>query len=95
MTSIRIWVINRNYFATNPPLQDNGHGNREGSTIWVLISAILLTIMRDQGFGLDTLSCMSSLALVIVGFAFVSDTNIINATKSVNIERENLLKQQQ
>ena len=57
-----------------------------------MISAILLTIMRDQGFGLDTVSCPSQLVLVIAGFEFVDDTDI-NAASSVNTRGGDLLAQ--
>ena len=60
-----------------------------------MISAILLTIMRDNGYGLDTLSCITQLSLVIIGFTFVDDMDIINASKSVNTKGEELLTQQQ
>lgn len=60
-----------------------------------MISAILLTIMRDNGYGLDVLSCLTQLSLVIAGFAFVDDTDIINAAKSVDTTGEDLLIQQQ
>ena len=60
-----------------------------------MTSAILLKIMRDNGYGLDELSCFTQLSLVIVGFAFVDDTDIINATKSVDTTGEDLLIQQQ
>ena len=79
------------YFPANPTHQGSGPGNGAGPTIWVIISAILLTIMRDEGFCLNALSCLSQLALVIVGFAFVDDTDIINAAPSVNTLCENLL----
>ena len=72
------------YFPTIPPRQGNGQGNGVGPTIWVMISATLLTVMRDESFGLNALSCLSQLALVIEGFIFVDDTDIINATPSVN-----------
>ena len=60
-----------------------------------MISAILLTIMRDNSYGLDALSCLTQLALFIAGFTFVDDTDIINETKSVNTKGEELLVQQQ
>ena len=41
------------------------------------------------------LSCLSQLALVIPGFVFVDDTDIINVAPSVNTTGEYLLKQQQ
>ena len=55
-----------------------------------MVSAILLTIMCDPGFGLDAISYFSQLVLVIAGFLFADDTDIINTTKSVNIRGEDL-----
>ena len=57
-----------------------------------MISATLLIIMRDEDFDLNTLSYSFQLALVIVGFAFVDDTDIINAVSSVNTTGDDLLK---
>ena len=48
--------------------------------------------MRDEGFGLNDLSFLSQLALVITGFAFLDDTGIINAAPSVNMTGEFLFK---
>ena len=62
-----------------PPLQGVGQGNGAGPAIWVAISAVLLTIMRSKGFGLSILSAISFNALVIAGFAFVDDADIIHA----------------
>ena len=62
-----------------PPLQGVGQGNGAGPAIWVAISAVLLTIMRVKGFGFSVLSAISLKALVLAGFAFVDDTNIIHA----------------
>ena len=59
-----------------------------------MIRAILLTIMRDENVGLNALSYLSQLALVIAGFVFVDDTVIINAAPSVNTTCEKLLQQQ-
>ena len=72
------------YFTTKPPNQGSGQGNGAGPTIWVMISANLLTIMRDNGYGLDILSYLAQLALVIAGFVFADDTDNINAAKLVN-----------
>ena len=57
-----------------------------------MISATLLIIMRDEDFDLNTLSYSSQLVLVIVGFTFVDDTDIINAVSSVNTTGDDLLK---
>ena len=50
--------------------------------------------MRDPGFGLDAATCLSQLTLVIAGFAFVDDTDIINAASSVNTRGDDLLVEQ-
>ena len=60
-----------------------------------MINAILLMIIWDQGFGLDEVLCISQLALVIIDFFFVDDTNIINAAKLVNTKEDLLSKHQQ
>ena len=57
-----------------------------------MISTILLTIVRDKGFGLNALSYLSQLALVITGFALVDDTDIINAAPLVNTTGEDFKK---
>lgn len=77
------------------PLQGSGQGNGARPIIWGAISVILLTIMRDEEYDLDTLSYLSQLALVVVSFVFVDDIDITNAAKSVNTSGEELLKQQQ
>ena len=59
-----------------------------------MISAILLAIMRDEGFSLDTLSFLSQFTLVIAGFTFVDNTDITNATKLVYTRGDDLLTQQ-
>ena len=51
------------YFPTKIFLQDKRQGNGTEPTVRVIISAILQTIVRDQGFGLDVVSCFSQLAL--------------------------------
>ena len=60
-----------------------------------MINAFLLTIMRGQSFELDIIAYLSQLALVIVGFEFVDDTNIINVAKSLNTRGEEVLAQHQ
>ena len=61
------------------PLQGVGQGNGAGPAIWVAISTVLLTIMRQKGYGLSILSTLSFSALVMAGFAFVDDTDIIHS----------------
>lgn len=41
------------FFPTTPQLQESRYGNGIGYTIWAMISAILLTIIKDKGYGLN------------------------------------------
>ena len=75
-----------------PPLQGVGQGNGAGPAIWVAISTVLLTIMRSKGFGLSILSAISLEALVIAGFAFVDDADIIHAANDPYIDNQEVLK---
>ena len=63
-----------------PPLQGFGHGNGAGPVIWVAISTVLLAIMRQRGFRFSIFSSLSFTSLVLAGFAFVDDTDIIHAS---------------
>ena len=70
---------------------------RTRQRIWpkisVIISDILLTIIREKRFGLDTLSCLLQLTLDIACVDFVDDMYITNAAKLVNIRGDDPLKQ--
>ena len=79
----------------NPPLQGAGQGNGAGPAIWVAISTVLLSIMRQQGFGFSILSSLSFTALVLAGFAFVDDTDIIHAASDPYTLSSDVLDQAQ
>jgi hypothetical protein len=81
--------------SNDPPHQGVGQGNGVGPTIWAVISAVLLAIMKDLGFGLNTLSSLSDMALSLGGFAFVDDTDLFNAASSVRTKGEDHLAHSQ
>jgi hypothetical protein len=83
------------YGLTSPPLQGAGQGNGAGPAIWALISAVLLSIMRQQGFGLNIVTVFSALSVVLAGYAFVDDTDIIHAAPGVYTKGEELVPQMQ
>ena len=87
--------VTQQYTLIFPPFQRSGQGNGAGPTIWVVISAILLTITKEEGFGLDVMSYLSHLVIAIAGFVFVDDTDIINAENTVETTGEALFDQQQ
>ena len=81
--------------ASCPPLQGVGQGNGAGPAMWVAISAVLLTILRTKGFGLSMLTALSWQALVIAGFAFVDDTDLIHTASHPDKDSKEVLQEAQ
>ena len=46
--------------------------------------------MRSMGFGLNAVSCLSTTAIVIAGFAFIDDTDILHVAPSVRSRGEDV-----
>jgi hypothetical protein len=86
---------NRRYRGTHRPLQGVGQGNGAAPAIWAVISAVLLSIMRDEGFGLNLLTAFSMMAIVIAGIAFVDDTDLLHAVTHPNMPGSLLIPQMQ
>jgi len=78
-----------------PPLQGISQGNGSGPAIWAVISALLITLMRTKNYGISFLSCLSMTALVLIGFAFVDDTDLFHVAKDPYTLAEELLPQAQ
>jgi hypothetical protein len=51
--------------------------------------------MRNLGFGLNAVSSLSAVALSLVGFAFVDDTDLVNVASSVFTKGEDHLSNSQ
>jgi hypothetical protein len=77
------------------PLQGIGQGNGAGPAIWAVISTVLLTVMRDSGFGLNFVTALSSCAIVLAGFAFVDDTDLLHVAPHSSSLTEDLIPQMQ
>jgi hypothetical protein len=73
-----------------PPLQGAGQGNGGGPTIWAAISAVLIAIMRQYGHGISILSPLTLVAIYVVSFAFVDDTDVVHGGKDVNTKGEEI-----
>jgi len=54
-----------------------GNGDGDGPALWAAISSPLLEILREQGFGIEFLSAISSEILVLAAFGFVDDMDYI------------------
>ena len=66
------------------PLQGIGQGNGNGPGTWVAISSVLIGILRNKGFGLNTLTTKTLQAIAISDFALLSFTRK-NTKKSTEI----------
>jgi hypothetical protein len=85
----------RRYRGNSHPLQGIGQGNGAGPAIWAVISAVLLRVMREQGFGLNFVTALSSVVIVLAGFAFVDDTDLLHAAPYPTSPAEILIPQMQ
>ena len=77
------------------PLQGIGQGNGVEPAIWVEISMVLISIMRQMGYGQYILSALSLSALVMAVFAFVDDTDIIHSANDPHTCPFEVLQQEQ
>ncbi len=77
------------------PLQGAGQGNGAGLTIWAVISAVLIAVMRRHGHGISILSPLTFVALYVVCFAFVDDTDVVHGARDVNSPGEEVLPEMQ
>ena len=79
------------YPPSNVPFQGCGQGNGAGPAIWVAISSILITMMEAAGYGFECLSALDSNLVTAQCFCFVDDTDVIEASSSVNTSGEDIL----
>jgi hypothetical protein len=63
--------------------------------IWAVISAVLPCIMQDTGFGLNILTSFTMTSIVIVGFAFVNDTDLLHTAPFPQMDGLLLIPQMQ
>lgn len=64
-----------------------GQGNRFSPAIWAAVSTVLLGILREQGYGSTMISTITKQAILLVGFAFVDDNNLVKiGTDSTTIQ---------
>jgi hypothetical protein len=85
----------RRYRGTNHPLQGVGQGNGATPAIWAVTSAVLLGVMRDEGFRLNLLTVSSLSTIVIAGFAFVDNTDLLHAGAHPQLSDTSLVPQMQ
>ena len=77
------------------PLQGAGQGNGAGPTIWAVISAVLISVMRRYGHGISIISPLTFVALYVVCFAFVDDTDVVHGARDVTTPGEDVIPEMQ
>lgn len=77
------------------PLQGILQGNGAGPCIWLVISVIVFSMMRDEGFGMKFITPWTREKGHIVGFAIVDDADLAESQVDVNATGPNNLVQAQ
>ncbi|GFH55416.1 hypothetical protein CTEN210_11892, partial [Chaetoceros tenuissimus] len=54
-------------------------GNAAGPVIWSILSSVIFTILREQGFCDSFCMCLSKETFQLLGFAFVDDADLIQS----------------
>jgi len=73
------------------PISGIGQGNDLGPTLWALMSTKLLRRMEKACHGVNLLTSISLMTLAMVGFAFVDDTDLFLAGKTVAATGEDMV----
>ena len=63
--------------------------------IWVVISAVLIAIMKRHQHGISILTTLTTMALYVICFAFVDDTDVVHGRKSTKSTGEEVLHEMQ
>lgn len=82
--SIENNISTNTYDGSNiePPLHGLGQGNGAAPTIWLMVSAVIIHMLKKRGNGLHMISALSSQVDAVVGFMFVDDFDLMNAACS-------------
>jgi hypothetical protein len=77
------------------PYQGVGQGNGAGPAIWAVISTVIINMMTTAGHGFHILSAISTTLITMVCYAFVDDTDVIQAACNVTQPGEEVVPQMQ
>jgi hypothetical protein len=77
------------------PPQGILQGNGAGPAGWSAIAALLIKAMKDQGYGYSAWSLIWQRAMLVVCFAFVDDTDLINAPHNLDVNTNQRLQETQ
>jgi hypothetical protein len=66
------------------PIQGVGQGNGAGPQIWALVSTPILNMLRAKGLGAAFRSAITSDEILLGGYAFVDDTDLVTSQLNSN-----------
>lgn len=61
------------------PVADCGHRNRVGSTLWALISSVVIQMSKETGHEIGIATAKTKMILSLIGFAFVDNADLAQA----------------
>jgi len=70
-----IWVV---------PVAGIGQGNGAGPQIWAVVSAPILNLLRQEGYGAAFKAAISRDQIQFVGYSFVDDTDLIQTGQTIH-----------
>ena len=79
----------------NPPPQGVGQGNGAGPAIWAVVSTPVLNMLRSGGHGAHFKLAISGEDVLLVGFAFVDDGDVVQTASSPYIDGDQMLAEGQ
>ena len=81
------------YGNEQTPIQGTGQGNGAAPALWALISTKIIRMMERAGHGVHLLTSITAVAISIVCFAFVDDTDTVHSGKTVQTSGEEVMEQ--
>ena len=75
------------------PIMGILQGNGMGPFVWAIISSVMLSCMLSSGYHATLIGCLSGLALHLVGYAFVDDTDLVYTAQSNDTPAGHMLPQ--
>ena len=64
------------------PIAGIGQGNRLGSSLWCLISTVIIKTCKHKGHGTTITTPISKKIFSFLGFAFVDDADLVTAASN-------------
>lgn len=66
------------------PIAGIGQGNGLGPSLWALITSIVIKVCKVQSHGLTIFTLILKQEILLIGFAFVDNTNLVTSADNVD-----------